>query len=81
MAESEIFCDEIMESYDEDAEAKSYNETNFNEKKATYKTQNFYILLAFFINYYSIIDIFQYLLLFDKILSKRKTFVTISGHK
>ena len=34
-----ITCDEIMESHNE--------ETNFNEKKATCKTQNFYILLAF----------------------------------
>ena len=47
-----ITCDEIIESYDEDAEAKSYNKTktiltNFNEKKATCKTQNFYILHAF----------------------------------
>ena len=41
-----IMCDEII-----DAEAKSNNEetvpTNFNEKKATCKTQNFYILVAF----------------------------------
>ena len=34
-----ITCNEIMESYNE--------ETNFNEKKATCKMQNFYILLAF----------------------------------
>ena len=52
MLNSVITCDEIIESYDEDAEAKSYNKTktiltNFNEKKATCKTQNFYILLAF----------------------------------
>ena len=32
-------CDEIKESYDE--------ETHFNEKEATCKTQNFYILLSF----------------------------------
>ena len=40
-------CDEII---DADAEAKSNNEetkTNFNERKAICKTQNFYILLAF----------------------------------
>ena len=44
-----ITCDEIIESYDEDAdaEAKSNYETNFNENKATCNTQNFYILLAF----------------------------------
>ena len=40
-------CDEIKESNKEDSEAKSYNKTSFNEKKATCKTQNFYILLAF----------------------------------
>ena len=39
MDDSVIPCDEIIESYDE--------ETNFNEKKAACKTQNFYILLAF----------------------------------
>ena len=37
--DSEITCDEIIESYDE--------EINFNEKKPTSKPQNFYILLAF----------------------------------
>ena len=55
MDDSAITCDEVIELYhkDADAEAKSnnkansYKETNFNEKKATYKTQNFYILLAF----------------------------------
>ena len=53
-------CDEIIESYDEEADAeaktndkaKSYDEmkttsTNFNEKKATCKMQNFHILLTF----------------------------------
>ena len=38
-----MMCDKIIESYDEDAnaeaksndKAKLYNETNFNEKKAT----------------------------------------------
>ena len=39
MDDSVITCHEIMESYKEEA--------NFNEKKATCKTQNFYILLAF----------------------------------
>ena len=45
---SVIMCDEII-----DAEGKSYNEetktftTNFNEKEATFKTQNFCILLVF----------------------------------
>ena len=39
MVDSSITCDEIIESYSE--------ETNFNEKKATWKMQNFYILLVF----------------------------------
>ena len=42
--DSVIICDEVIESYDE--EIKNIP-TNFNEKKATCKTQNFYILLAF----------------------------------
>ena len=58
MDDSAIICDEIIELFDEDAEAKSYDKTktiptNFNEKKETCKTQNFYFLI---INYYSIID-------------------------
>ena len=52
MDDSAIMCDEVIQSYDEDMdaeaklndEAKSYDETNFNEKKATCKTQKFYIL-------------------------------------
>ena len=38
MDDSVTTCDEIIEET---------VPTNFNEKKATYKTQNFYILLAF----------------------------------
>ena len=37
-------CDEVIESYNEETKTIP---TNFNEKKATCKTQNFYILLAF----------------------------------
>ena len=38
MDDSAIICDEVIESFDEDVEAKSYDEiktipTNFNEKK------------------------------------------------
>ena len=43
--------DEIIESYDKETKT---NPANFNEKKATYKMQNFYTCI--FINYYSIID-------------------------
>ena len=38
MDDSVITCDEIIEET---------VTTNFNENKSTYKTQNFYILLAF----------------------------------
>ena len=39
MDDSAITCDEIIDSHKE--------ETNFNEKNITCRTQNFYILLAF----------------------------------
>ena len=38
MDDSAITCDEILEPYNE--------EINFNKKKATFKTQSFYILLV-----------------------------------
>ena len=44
MDDSAITCDEIVESYHEETKTIS---ANFNEKKATCKMQNFYILLAF----------------------------------
>ena len=49
MDNSAIMCDKIEDSFDEEreAKAKSYDETNFNEKKATCKMQNFYILVEF----------------------------------
>ena len=39
MDASAIMCYEIIESY--------YDKTNFNERKTTCETQNFYILHAF----------------------------------
>ena len=42
--------------YDEIIEETKTVRANFNEKKLTCKTKNFYILLAFFINYHSIIE-------------------------
>ena len=39
MNDSAVTCDDVIKSYDE--------KTNFNGKKATCKTQNFYILLTF----------------------------------
>ena len=47
MANSAIICDEVIKSYGEVAEAKLFDKTKFNEKKATCKTQNFYILIEF----------------------------------
>ena len=52
--DSVITSDKGTESYDEDVEARLYDETkaiptNFNEKKVACKRQNLYILLAFLI--------------------------------
>ena len=44
MDDSAITCDEIIESHNEETKTMS---TNFNEKKATCKTKNVYILLSF----------------------------------
>ena len=40
MDDSVIMCDEVIESYEKETKAIP---TNFNEKKAICKTQNFYI--------------------------------------
>ena len=40
-------CHEFIEPYDEDVETELYDKTNFNENKATSKTQIIYILIAF----------------------------------
>ena len=50
-------------------------------KKATYETQNFSVFYFHFINYHCIADGCFYLLLSDKISSKRKTFIATLGHK
>ena len=61
MYDSVIMCDEII-----DAEAKSYNEeTNLNEKMQPAK-HKFVYFACIFINYYSIIDSCQFLLLSHK---------------
>ena len=46
MDNSEIMCDEVTESYDEETKTIP---TNFNEKKATCKMQNLYIILLVFL--------------------------------
>ena len=45
MDDSASPCDEVIESYGKETKTIP---TNFDEKKATYKTLTFYILLAFF---------------------------------
>ena len=45
MDDSMVTPDEVIKSFDEEIQTIP---TNFNEKKVTCKTQNFYILLAFF---------------------------------
>ena len=44
MDDSAIMCDEIIESYDQETKTIP---TSFNEKRATCKIKNIYILLAF----------------------------------
>ena len=44
MDDSAIMCNEVIESYEEETKIIP---TNFNEKKATCRTQSFNILLAF----------------------------------
>ena len=56
MHDSVIMCDETIELYNEDAKANSYDETFFNEKRATCKTKKFLYFTCIFVNYYSIID-------------------------
>ena len=70
MIDSAIMRDEIIESYKE--------ETNVNEKKATCKTQNFYILLAFLLIAIALliaISIYCYL---TKYIEKQNKFIVIS---
>ena len=69
MDDSAIMCDEMIKSHEEEVEAKSYDKTNFNEKKGTCKIQNF---TCIFIYYYSTTDSCYYLLLSDKTSSKNK---------
>ena len=70
MDDSSFMSDEIIESYDEETKTIP---TNFNEEKVTCKISIFYL--------HCIIDSCEYLLLFDTISRKTKTFVTISQHK
>ena len=78
MDDSVIMWGEVINSYDD--ETKTIPK-NFNEKKATCETQNFYILLAFLsitIALLIAVSIYCYLI---KYWAKQKTFITISRHK
>ena len=44
MGDSAITCDEVIESYNKETKTIS---KKFNEKKATFKTQIFYIFIVF----------------------------------
>ena len=48
MDDSAIIYNEVIGSYAEEIKTIS---TNFNEKKVTFKTRNFYILLAFLLSF------------------------------
>ena len=52
MDDSAITCNEVIES----CNGVTKTPKRFNEIKSNFKIENFYILLAFFINYHSIID-------------------------
>ena len=88
MDDSAITCDEITESYKEDAdvEAKSNDETktiptNFNEKKITCKMQNFYILLAFLLITIAILISVSIYCYITKYEAKQKQIINISLQK
>ena len=69
MDDSVILHDELIGSYDKETKTVP---TNFDEKKVICKTEKFLYFARIFINYYSIIVIFQQLMLFARILSKKK---------
>ena len=55
--------------------------TNFNEKRKPVKKIIFLYFTYLFINYHSITDSYQHLLLPDKISSEIKTSITLSNQK
>ena len=68
MDDSVITYEEIIESHNE--------ETNFNEKKATCKMQNFYILLAFLLITIALLKLLVLTVIY-KLSKKTKAFITI----
>ena len=77
MDDSAITCAKIIESYDEETKTIP---TNFEEVKATCKTQNFYVLLAFLLITIALlitVNIYCYLIKYRA----KKSSITISQHK
>ena len=73
MDDSTITSDEVIESYNEETKTIP---TNFNEKNITCKIQNFYILLAFWLNSTALlmaVSIYRYLI---KCWAKQKHLLT-----
>ena len=67
MDELAITCDEVIESYDKETKTTS---TNFNEKEAFSKSQNFYILFELSlvtIALLTAVNIYCYLIKYQKI--------------
>ena len=73
MYDSVIICDEAITSYEEET---NFIPTIFN-KKASFKMQNFYILLACLLITIPLLTVVS----IYKISSKTKTFITILIHK
>ena len=76
MDDSKVACDEIIESYDEEIKTIL---TNLNEKKATFKKQNFYILVAFLLIAIALliaVSIYCYLI---KYRVKQKQLLKVNG--
>ena len=80
MDDSTIICDEVINADSKQSLTDDYETstipTNFNEKKATCKTQNFYILLAFLLITIALliaVSVYCYLINYQ---AKQKHFVT-----
>ena len=74
MDDSVVICDKVIESNDEEIKTIPIS---FNEENKTCKAQKFLYFTSLFINYHCIIDGCYYILLYDKISRKTKTFISI----
>ena len=67
MDDSAIIWDEVIKSYDEEIKTIP---TNFKQKKLTYKTQSFYILLVYLLITVAFIRVKKLLSFYDMILKQ-----------